>query len=187
MDQVASVPFAVVTIAALVSAVTDLWRFKVYNLLTIPLLLAGLIYHGIMGGTAELSTSVTGALFGFGILLAPYVMGGMGAGDVKLMSAVGAWLGLPLTYYVFIASSIAAGIYALVLILMSKKMKETWVNLQILWHRFTIFGRYLGADDRVEAEVVKSDRRKRVIPFAAMVAVGILATLIWLRDSQATP
>jgi prepilin peptidase CpaA len=177
------VPLVVVIVAATVSAATDLWRFKVYNLLTIPLLLSGLVYHGVVGGFPELTKSFTGALFGFGILVAPYVMGGMGAGDVKLMSAVGAWLGLSLTYRVFIASSIAAGLYALVLVVMSGKLLETWINLQILWHRVTVFGRYLGAEDRVESEVIRSDRRRRVIPFAAMVAVGVLATLFWLRAS----
>jgi prepilin peptidase CpaA len=179
-----SVPFAVVTIAAVISAMTDVWRFKVYNLLTIPLLFSGLLYHGISGGTSAFSQSLTGALFGFGVLLAPYIMGGMGAGDVKLMSAVGAWLGLPLTFYVFIASSLAGGLYAVVVILMSRKLLETWINLQILWHRMTVFGRYLGADDRVESQVVRDDRRKRVIPFAAMVAVGVIATLVYLRESQ---
>jgi prepilin peptidase CpaA len=184
VGEVSTVPFAVVTIAAVTSAFTDLWKFKVYNLLTIPLLFSGFLYHGLIGGTPEFSKSLSGALFGFGVLIAPYVMGGMGAGDVKLMSAIGAWLGLTMTYHVFIASSIAAGLYALVLNIMSSKLLETWVNLQILWHRATVFGRYLGADDRVESQVARDDRRKRVIPFAAMVAIGIIATLVWLRESQ---
>jgi prepilin peptidase CpaA len=183
VGDASTVPFAVVMIASLVSALTDLWKFRVYNILTIPLLCSGLIYHGMVGGAPGFSTSLTGALFGFGILIAPYVMGGMGAGDVKLMSAIGAWLGLTMTYHVFIASSIAAGLYALVLIIMSSKIVETWINLQILWHRVTVFGRYLGADERVEAQVVRDDRRKRVIPFAAMVAIGIIATLVWMRES----
>ncbi|HEV3163047.1 MAG TPA: A24 family peptidase, partial [Isosphaeraceae bacterium] len=157
----------------------------VYNVLTVPLLISGLIYHGAVGGAPEFTRSLGGALFGFGILIAPYIMGGMGAGDVKLMSAVGAWLGFSLTYQVFIASSIAAGLYALVLIVMSRKLLETWVGFQIMWYRMTVFGRYLGAEDRVETEVVRDDRRRRIIPFAAMVAVGLIATLVWLHEVQA--
>jgi prepilin peptidase CpaA len=108
----------------------------------------------------------------------------MGAGDVKLMAAVGAWLGWTLTFQVFLASAIAAGIYGLVLIIMSHKLLETWMDFQIMWHRFTVLGRHLGADEqleRVEAAVVRNDRRRRVIPFAAMVAVGIVATIVLLR------
>jgi hypothetical protein len=48
-----------------------------------------------------------------------------------------------------------------------------------LWLRLACISRYLGADDRVEKEVIRSDRRRRIIPFAAMVAIGIVATLLW--------
>lgn len=182
MGPAVAIPFGIVTIAVVLSAVTDLWKFKVYNLLTLPLLFSGLIYHGVIGGPTQFSMSFFGALFGCAILIAPYAMGGMGAGDVKLMSAVGAWLGLKLTYQVFIGTSIAAGLYALVLILMSRKLCETWVNFKIFWHRLAVFHRYLGADDRVETEVVRDDRRRRIIPFAAMVAIGMIATFVWLSE-----
>ena len=158
---------------------TDVWKFKVYNALTLPLLCSGLIYHGYTGGPSELLVSFVGALFGFAILLAFYVMGGMGAGDVKLMAAVGAWLGIPQIFYVFIVSSFAAGGYALFLIFAHKKLGETWLNLQVLWYRITAFGRHLGAEDQIEAAVNQADRGSRLIPFAAMIAIGVVATLCW--------
>jgi hypothetical protein len=51
------------------------------------------------------------------------------------------------------------------------------VNLQIVWHRLAAVGRHLAADDRVESEVSQVDRRHRVIPFAAMMALGLFALL----------
>src|SRR5438552_1328783 len=84
-------------LAALIAAVTDVWKFKVYNLLTLPLLASGLLYHAINGGTPGLAGSVVGALAGFGLMILLYTIGGMGAGDVKFVTALGAWLGLPLT------------------------------------------------------------------------------------------
>jgi prepilin peptidase CpaA len=164
-----------------VTAVTDVWKFKIYNALTLPLLCMGLIYHGLAGGAAEFTGSFLGALFGFAVLLTFYAMGGMGGGDVKLMAAVGAWLGMPQTFYVFIASSLAAGCYALCLIIAHRTAGETWVGFQVLWHRIMAFGRYLGAEDRVETALSRADRARRVIPFAAMVAVGVVATLVWSR------
>src|SRR5262245_16625871 len=107
---------AIVLAASLVAAVTDLWKFRVLNVVTLPVLLTGLVYHTVAGAisdagwTAGFLNSLLGALFGFGILFAFYVMGGMGAGDVKLMAALGAWLGMLLTLYVFIASSLATGL-----------------------------------------------------------------------------
>jgi prepilin peptidase CpaA len=175
-----SVPIAIALIAALIAAITDVWKFKVYNALTLPLLASGILYHGLR---ADLGNSLLGIVFGFGALIALYVIGGMGAGDVKLMAALGAWLGMPLTFYVFIASSLAAGIYAILLMLATRKVGETIVNLQILWLRLASIGHYLASDDRVETEVRRTDRRSRIIPFAAMVAIGIVATLLWFRNN----
>ena len=175
-----AVPVIVVLVAALVAAATDIWKFKVYNALTLPLLVSGLLYHAFR---AELADSLLGVLFGFAALIVLYIIGGMGAGDVKLMAGVGAWLGMPLTFYVFIASSLAAGVYSIGLVVWTGQVGETAVNLQILWLRLASVGRYLGSDDKVESEVRRSDRRKRIIPFAAMVAIGLVATLIWIRNT----
>jgi prepilin peptidase CpaA len=166
----------VVLSAVLVAAATDIWKFKVYNALTLPLLLSGLIYHG---WRLELANSILGVLFGFAALILLYIIGGMGGGDVKLMAAIGAWLGMPLTFYVFIASSLAAGAYALGLVIWNGRLGETMVNLHIMWLRLASVGRYLAADDQVEREVRRSDRRSRIIPFAAMVAVGLIMTILW--------
>jgi prepilin peptidase CpaA len=176
------VPSLVVLAAAVISAATDVWKFKIHNVLTMPLLLTGLIYHAAVGGRAGFATSLLGVLFGFGVLLAFYVVGGMGAGDVKLMAAIGAWLGMPLTFYVFIASSLAAGAYAVVLVAFSEGgIAEVLLNFQILWVRMRAISRHLGDDNRIEHEVKRDDRRRRLIPFAAMVAVGVVMTLLWMR------
>jgi prepilin peptidase CpaA len=172
-------PVVIVLTAVLIAAVTDIWKFKVYNALTLPLLAAGLLYHGFR---YEIADSLVGVLFGFAALIPLYIVGGMGAGDVKLMAAVGAWLGIPLTFYVFIASSLAAGLYAILLVVWTGRVGETVVNLHILWLRLASIGRYLAGDDQVEREVRRSDRRRRIIPFAAMVAVGLVATLLWLNQ-----
>ena len=116
MPLLSPFPAVVVIVAALIAAATDIWKFKVYNALTLPLLLGGLIYHAATAGWAGLANSALGLLFGFAILLLFYAMGGMGAGDVKLMAAIGAWLGMPMTFYVFIASGLAGGVYAVALL-----------------------------------------------------------------------
>jgi prepilin peptidase CpaA len=175
-----AVPMIIVLTAVLVAAVTDIWKFRVYNALTLPLLAGGLIYHGFR---YEISDSLLGVLFGFAALVPLYIVGGMGGGDVKLMAAVGAWLGMPLTFYVFIASSLAAGLYSIGLVVWTRRVGETFVNLHIMWLRLASVGRYLGAEDQVESEVRRTDRRQRIIPFAAMVAIGLIATLLWLQGA----
>jgi prepilin peptidase CpaA len=184
MLELYPVPIALVLVAALIAAVTDVWKFKVYNLLTFPMLASGLLYHAIYGGLPGLAGSIVGALVGFALMIMLYTMGGMGAGDVKFVTALGAWLGLPLTLYVMIAGCIAAGVYAAALLVTAASLKETLVNIQILWLRLACLGRHLGSEDRVEVEVQRSDRRRRLIPFSAMIALGLVVTVLWLRSQS---
>jgi len=179
MIQPPSIPTTVVTMAALIATITDLRSFRVHNSLTLPLLVSGLIYQAAGYGELGLWGSLAGVLTGFGILMVFYLLGGMGAGDVKLMAGVGAWMGMPQTFQVFIASSILAGVYAIGLILLTGTMLEAWINLQRLWIRLAMLGQAPRNHDRIEVEVMRSDRRRRLIPFAAMVALGTIATWIW--------
>ena len=173
-----SVPLTVVFAAVSIATVTDLRSFRIHNALTLPLLASGLVYHGLMGGSAGLSGSALGALSGIALLMLFYLMGGIGGGDVKLMAGVGAWLGMPMTVGILAVASLAAGLYAVILILVSGRVRETWVNLQIIWHRVATVGRHLGSEDQVEAEVRRSDARRRLVPFAVMIMVGVVTALV---------
>jgi hypothetical protein len=101
------------------------------------------------------------------------------------MAAVGAWLGMPLTFYVFAVSAMASGLYAAVLILTSGNLRETWIELQIVLFRIMAFGQYLGADGRLEAELKRHDRHHRLVPFGAMLALGLALIVGWCLLSEA--
>ncbi len=178
MLEIPLIPTSIVLIASLVAAVLDVWKFKVYNALTVPLLLTGLAYHTLASGLSGLEGSLMGAVFGFAVLIVVYAMGGIGAGDVKLMAAVGAWLCIPLTFYVFILSALASGVYAALLILSSGTLRETWLELQVVLLRIMAFGQYLGADGRLEDELKRPDRRHRLVPFGAMLVVGVILVVV---------
>lgn len=174
-----SAPIVVVAVAVIVAAVTDLWAFKIHNALTLPLLASGLIYHGMVGGSSQLAGSFLGMLFGFSILFLVYLLGGIGGGDVKLMAGIGAWLGMPLTYYVFVVTALMAGLFALVLVVANGRLREVGVNLRLIWHRCGVVARHFGTDDRMETELNRTDRRARVIPYGLMMAIGVLTTIVY--------
>ena len=172
---------AVVSIAAIIAALTDIHRFKVYNALTFPLLLSGLIFHGVVDGQTGLFNSFTGLAFGFGSLIVFYAMGGVGAGDVKLMAGIGAWLGLTNTVCVFFASSLATGVWAVALILRKGTLVEASLRTQLILFRLTTLGRMPATEhESVEQLIGSADHRGRVIPFAVMVLFGLLVT-VWLQ------
>src|SRR4051794_27980879 len=102
MDRI---PTMIVLVASMIAALTDITRFRVHNVLTLPLFLSGLVYHAVTEGTPGFAGSMLSALLGFGFLSIFYLMGGVGAGDVKLLAGFGAWLGVQLTFYVFLASA----------------------------------------------------------------------------------
>ena len=180
MSETLPIPIVVVLSAAVTAAATDLRSWKIPNALTLPLLVSGLAYHGIVSGGAGLGASLVGVIFAFAVLIFPYLTGGMGAGDLKLLAGIGAWLGMPITLYVFLASSLAAGVYAAVIVLLRGNFQETWVNLKLICLRLTAIGRHIQAEDRVEAQLERDDRRHRLVPFGAMIAVGVVATLMWI-------
>ena len=176
-----SLPVLVALAAACVGAVTDVWRFRVYNLLTIPLILTGFLYHTLMDGSRGLTVSVLGGLFGLAVLIFPYLLGLMGAGDVKLLAGVGAWLGVESTMIVFVVSSLVTGVYALGLMVYRGRLRESWLTIKVIFYRFAALGKYLGKDDIVESLDACKDRRLRLIPFGAMVPLGILGALLWFQ------
>jgi prepilin peptidase CpaA len=181
MDFAQVLPHAVVIVAASCAAVTDIQTFKVYHAVTVPLLVSGVVFRLAVGGLPGLGDSLAGAFFGLTSLLVFYVLGGMGAGDVKLMAGVGAWLGMPQTFHVFLAASLAAGVYAIALLIVHHGVGETIVYFQLSWLRIASIGRRFGAESRVETELKRDDRRRRLIPFAAMILVGIVVVLIYDR------
>ena len=180
-ESIPAVPLAVVVAATGIAAVTDVWRYKVYNALTFPLMLTGLVFYGINYGAAGLQFSACGLLCGFTALIVLYALGGFGAGDVKLMAGIGAWIGPTNALSLFIASSLLAGVYAVVLCL---RQRMLWTRLTAAW---LIVRRWGSRDFRLESSAVdaleqageRPDRRQRLLPFAAIVACSLIVLVMF--------
>ncbi len=174
-------PLATISVAgfATIAGIIDLREFRVPNALTVPLLVCGIAYHTTTGGSAGLQTSLLGACFGFGILFGLYLLGAMGAGDVKLLAGVGAWLGAPATIYVFAIAATATGLYSLVVLALRGGLAEAVITIRVALLQFQAMAKHLGANERVEVTVTRRDRRKRLVPFATMVALGVIVVLAW--------
>ena len=113
-----------VSATLVVAAVIDGWKLKVPNWLTFPMVISGLIYGSFCTGSFEwagLGWSLVGTAVGLALLLPAYAIGGMGAGDVKLLAGVGAWVGGTTTFYAFCVSAIIGGVIALVMVIVSGK------------------------------------------------------------------
>src|ERR1700678_2253171 len=112
MEQVPREVTWLVSLILVEAALIDGRSLRVPNWLTFHFLAGGLIFAFYNGGGALLLTSILGAAVGFMTLLPLYSIGGMGAGDVKLMAGIGAWLGPWLTLWAVAWSAVAGALIA---------------------------------------------------------------------------
>lgn len=96
-----------------VSFYSDLKHRHIYNALIGPVVLLALLIQLAQGGLAGFQSWLGGLLLGGALLLPPYLMGGMGAGDVKLLAAVGALQGPSFVLAAFIISALIGGLLSL--------------------------------------------------------------------------
>ena len=108
-----------------IAVVTDLRSRRIPNWLTFPSAAIGFLYHGITGGFQGLAFSVSGLVLGCALFMVFYLLAGMGAGDVKLMGAVGALLGPHGVILSALFTALAGGIYAILLLTWYNRLGET--------------------------------------------------------------
>ncbi len=98
----------------LFASYSDIRNHRIVNILTLPSILIGISLNTYFQTGVGFASSIYGLLIGFFCLLPFYIAGGMAAGDVKLMSAVGAFVGAPLIFKVVLMSMICGSILGLV-------------------------------------------------------------------------
>lgn len=112
-------------IALSISLYTDVKNRKILNVVTFPTMLAGLLWHSVTNGFDGFTFSILGIIAGFALLFIPYALGGMAAGDVKLLMAVGALQGAIFTFYSFLYIALFGGIIAFFLLIRKKELGST--------------------------------------------------------------
>jgi len=146
-----------------VATYTDLRSRRIPNWLVLPFFAIGVVvsgFHGWHGLGQSLSGAGLGLLL-YGIL---FFMGGMGAGDVKLCAAIGAWIGPVQLIYAVILTGLAGGLMALAWAVWAGFLGELFQHAGDL-----AFG---SKADRGEA--VLSNPRRRKMPYAPAIAIGTL-------------
>jgi prepilin peptidase CpaA len=123
--------YFLITLLAL-CAVSDIRSNKIPNILTIPFAISALVLHTFNNGLDGFLFSTAGLATGIALLVIPYIMGGMGAGDVKLMGAVGSFLGAKATLGAFLFIALAGGIYSLALILIRRDVFKGFFSEKLL-------------------------------------------------------
>lgn len=165
---------ATAILCAGIAAVFDLRYRRIPNLLTGPSILIGLLLHLVLGGWSQLGLSAAAAAIGGGLFLIFYLAGGMGAGDVKLMTAIACIAGYRSVLELLLTTLIAGGVFAVALALFRGRLKETFRNIGSL----LVHHRIQGLTPHPEINVKNNNTLR--LPYAMAIAAGCLVTFAGL-------
>ena len=145
------------------------WRSRrIPNWLTVPSLLVGIAVHALLRGWQGALFSLKGAGLALILLLPLVLLRALGAGDWKLMAAVGAFLGPVLFLFVLFGSIVASGIMAVVQIYRTGRVMETFRNMWILVKGFFAFGL------KKNPQISLDNPRLLKLPFGVAVAAATI-------------
>lgn len=171
-------PLIATTVFALTwsAAILDMLQRRIPNKLVFTAAIVGSIVQLTLLGASGLLIALSGMAVGLAVLMPGYLMGTTGAGDVKLMAAIGIFLG---PYNVLLAgfASIATG-GVIALVFMALSFFST--GSQAPWQRYGLMLKTLFATGRpIYLTPVEGEVMGRKFPFAVSIAVGTTLFLIW--------
>lgn len=171
-------PIWLVTATLVVAAVIDGWKLKVPNWITFPFVIGGWVASALWGdpaGWEGLFYSLAGTAVGLALLLPLYAIGGMGAGDVKLLAGVGAWVGGMVTLYAFCLSAVVGGVIALAMVCYRRSWRKHRDQL------VQICGEVLTIRDPNRLSAIAAERKSSMLllPYGIPIAIGTIAYFVW--------
>jgi len=170
MSLIASVVIGV----AAAAAVIDLRTRRIPNALTFGAAACALLYHAITGGVPGALYALVGWFVGAAVFFPIFALRGLGAGDVKLLAALGAWLGPVGALYVAAGAAVAGGIVALLVALKAHYLATAIHNLR------SAFGQWRVNGIRPVPELTLAQGKGPRLAYAVPIFLGTLGAL-WLR------
>jgi len=149
----------------LTAAWSDLRTRRIPNTITVSCAVAGFALNAWFFGLSGMMASVFGAAAGLGLFMVLYVACGMGAGDVKLFSAAGAFLGPQPLLLAFVFTGVLGGVAALVFAAMKGRLRQTFFQT----------GRILAGGPAPSA----ADALK--LPYGVVITAGVFLVLMTIH------
>jgi prepilin peptidase CpaA len=157
-------------LCAVICSIHDLRERRIPNSVTGPAILAGLLLHSFTGHWSGFGHSALAGLIAGGVALVFFVAGGMGAGDVKLMIAVGCIAGLSSMQVLLVSIAIAGAVFGIAVSVYFGRLRETLSNVFAL---LSHFGRQ-GLKPHPDLNLDNPGTLR--LPFALPIAAGCLVT-----------
>lgn len=170
MDAIELRAVAPLAVAAL-AVVWDLRTRRIPNALTFGAAGAGLAFAVYAGGPWGLAAAAGGWLVGAALFFPLFALGGMGAGDVKLLAALGAWLGPADTVWLAIFASVAGGVMAVIVSVYYGYLRQAASNVWLMLMHWRAAG------IKPVPGLTLRDARAPRLAYAVPIAIGLVGTL----------
>ena len=128
MPTISNPAFAAVALGVMVATVVDIRTRRIPNALTATMAGVGIGLAASGASGISLAASVAGMLVGFALMMPGHMLGATGAGDVKLMAAVGAIVGPGMTVTAFLFTAIAGGVLAVAVAARRRRLAATFAG-----------------------------------------------------------
>ncbi|WP_417848935.1 A24 family peptidase [Thalassoglobus sp.] len=164
-----------VCIVLIVAAYIDGKELRVPNWITFPMVLSGLVYSTWVGGLQGLGDGLWGMTVGLLTLLPLYAVGGMGAGDVKLMAGIGAWLGAAVTWWAFVATVVVGAVMAIIMVLSRKAWDKHYGQFLL------IAAEWMTIKDPRKLSAIAAERKPRMflLPYGIPICIGSIGYFLY--------
>jgi len=156
-----------------IAAIFDLRFRRIPNWLTLPAILVGFGLNTFLYEWKGLRAAALGLGLAFLIYFPLYLLRGMGAGDVKLMGAIGSLAGPANWFGIFVLTAILGGAVALVLLLFKGRLVKTLSNVGYMLKEILFFRAPYMKKEELDVKSPKAF----TLPHGAMIAIGSLAFL----------
>ena len=163
---------ALAVVTAGIGAAVDLRSRRIPNVLTFGSAAAAFGFAAYANGLTGLGLSVSGWATGVAVFLPIFLLGGMGAGDVKLLGAVGAWLGPMPALYCALYSVLAGGLLGVLVALRHHYLRQA---LQNVWG---LIGFWRAAGVRPVPGMSLSDAKGPRLAYGAAIFTGTVAAVL---------
>jgi prepilin peptidase CpaA len=165
---------AAFTLLLVTGCATDLKSRRIPNELVATILATGLMFALTSPEPVQaLGLSVAGTAVGFGLWIAFYLAGVIGAGDVKFFAASGAWLGPSATWHAALIAALAGGILAIATLLLERRLGDVLRRMALVASSGSIAG--------LQQQPTSSAPRHRPLPYGVALAIGSL-TVAWFPN-----
>lgn len=153
----------------ILAVIFDLKEHRIPNWLIITGIAAVLLYYLILGNYAGCWTSLKGLMLGIMLLFIPFLMGGMGAGDVKMLGMIGAFKGSMFVFNCFIWMALIGGAIAIILLIKRRRFFDFVARLG----RGLLLSR-CGAIKLSDS--ISKEELSIYYPYGVAIGLGVLAT-----------